>query len=360
MSALPPTEVVQFASYLLADGHHDLSRLTDRHRASADSIRRRIAPMAHQPNFLETIELLLHAGRAGISVDQRHAELLEAGKYYRRYVQNITPHAAPWMTALEMQFAAMSVLRSNPDSDASRSILELQHLKSAIAYDWAVEPAIAVGMASRTIPDSTTLLDVTLEQHAGWWWFGVNESVPAVALLWARWRDGVLLSWYLLDDVGRPWSQFVWGWPFGDSLATMLADHVAHHPDEQILIGKLKNIETLSRFFLAGCTWLNQRIVTTSYGHIERHRRKQLAREHNAPLPSDVKVIQLRRAESQSHPSNRNGEAVDWSCRWIVGGHWRNQPYKDERKLIYIMPYVKGPADMPLKVPTHTVYQVSR
>lgn len=70
-------------------------------------------------------------------------------------------------------------------------------------------------------------------------------------------------------------------------------------------------------------------------------------------------MIQLRRTEAQPHPT-ADGENVEWSCRWIVNGHWRNQPYKDERKLIYIMPYVKGPDDMPLKVPTHTVYQVSR
>ena len=50
-------------------------------------------------------------------------------------------------------------------------------------------------------------------------------------------------------------------------------------------------------------------------------------------------------------------------CQDAQGGYqWdgQKQPYKAEQKLIYIMPFVKGPADKPLRVPTHTVYQVSR
>jgi hypothetical protein len=79
-----------------------------------------------------------------------------------------------------------------------------------------------------------------------------------------------------------------------------------------------------------------------------------------AAVPSGVRVVQLRRSEPNSRLDVRTHQPVDWSCRWIVGGHWRNQPYKDSTKLIYIMPYVKGPEDKPLRVPTHTVYQVSR
>ena len=55
------------------------------------------------------------------------------------------------------------------------------------------------------------------------------------------------------------------------------------------------------RVFLAGCAWLQQRIKVTSDGHIERHRRKQLARDHHAPLPGDVNIIELRRRESTPH-----------------------------------------------------------
>ena len=117
----------------------------------------------------------------------------------------------------------------------------------------------------------------------------------------------------------------------------------------------------LMRFIAAAFVWLNQRIVQYSSGHVERHRRKQLEREHKGPAPTDVKVIQLRRADPASAGIVPGPQDVEWSCRWIVGGHWRNQAYANgEHKLIYILPYVKGPEDKPLKVPSHTVYSVSR
>ena len=45
--------------------------------------------------------------------------------------------------------------------------------------------------------------------------------------------------------------------------------------------------------------------------------------------------------------------SVDHDHRWIVSGHWRQQPYGPNsslRKRIWIAPYVQGPADKPLVV----------
>jgi hypothetical protein len=64
----------------------------------------------------------------------------------------------------------------------------------------------------------------------------------------------------------------------------------------------------------------------------------------------EVVVFTLRRAK----PSQYEGEEreVQWSHRWVVQGHWRNQPYKDNGGTIYrqiwIAPYVKGPDGKPL------------
>jgi len=75
----------------------------------------------------------------------------------------------------------------------------------------------------------------------------------------------------------------------------------------------------------------------------------------------EVKVVTLRRLETQPRPPGP-GEPVDWSCRWIVDGHWRNQyhPSTGRHELTYINPFVKGPADKPLKVSSATVYAVNR
>lgn len=121
-------------------------------------------------------------------------------------------------------------------------------------------------------------------------------------------------------------------------------------------------------FYLAACTWLKQRVAVTEPGHIERHHRKQLARDmkqQDVPVPATIKVVHLRRAETRSHEPSVEGEHAprEWSCRWGVEGHWRNQPIgpgRAETKLIYIMPFVKGPADKPFKAAGQKVFKVVR
>lgn len=85
----------------------------------------------------------------------------------------------------------------------------------------------------------------------------------------------------------------------------------------------------------------------------ERGDRAQKRRQERENLPSEVLVIQFRKTR---YTSAEGGEErhVSWSHRWIVGGHWRWQPYKDPasggeiKKRIWISPYVKGPEDKPL------------
>lgn len=98
---------------------------------------------------------------------------------------------------------------------------------------------------------------------------------------------------------------------------------------------------------------------TTERG--DRAQRRRLERDN---LPSEVLVIQFRKTR---YTSAEGGEErnVNWSHRWIVGGHWRWQPYKDPasggeiKKRIWISPYVKGPDDKPLKT-KERVYVLAR
>jgi len=238
-------------------------------------------------------------------------------------------------------------------------------------------------MASKTIPDEACFDRDLLPDgiRAAWWWLNWPLPIPLkhpkkrdddfedldadhiCALLLSAGSDGVwTISCGRMSTYNAPFLIEVNSLPPGLSLRTLLS------PDARSVDFKLRTIQAplardiaLFRFVLAAATWLRQRIVISSGGHIERHRRKQLVREYEAVL-SEVKVIELRRAETSSVSRDGETTAVDWSCRWIVNGHWRNQyhPSTGRHELTFVEPYVKGPSDKPLRVPAHTVYQVDR
>lgn len=291
----------------------------------------------------------------------------------------------PWMTALEMQFAAartLQRLQAAPPRDALEmaDFDAMRALPLSQSFAWSNETTQAVWQAAKTIPGDTSFTSVNLPSDICWWWFAWplpipmtnnthDEDLPRIdtqhisALLINSTinSDGnfISVSDFRLTEYGPCLSSFFIA-PRGatldgilNGLAVAPGTHGSSHPTSA-------RVRALSRFFLAACVWLEQRIIVTTDGHIERHRRKQIAREHNVPQPSSVKIVQLRRRESDAERLSDETESIDWSCQWIVNGHWRNQPYKNERKLIYILPFVKGPADKPLKVPKQTVYEVSR
>lgn len=64
-----------------------------------------------------------------------------------------------------------------------------------------------------------------------------------------------------------------------------------------------------------------------------------------------VRVLHLRRLErDQGAPPDEPGSR-DYTCRWMVRGHWRQQwyPSRGVHRPIWINPHVKGPDDKPLR-----------
>lgn len=99
------------------------------------------------------------------------------------------------------------------------------------------------------------------------------------------------------------------------------------------------------------CLWLllQQRVAVLSRRPADRPSARRWRREHNDPVPEVIEVVLRRPASGTSAEAERN---VDWSHRWLVGGHWRNQwmPSMGVHRPTWIAPYVKGPADKPLVV----------
>lgn len=81
----------------------------------------------------------------------------------------------------------------------------------------------------------------------------------------------------------------------------------------------------------------------------ERTARPERRRTQRAGLPErDVRVIRLRRGEG-GDPTGESGR--EYHHRWVVRGHWRQQPWGPGRQLrrpVWILPHIKGPEGAPL------------
>lgn len=115
----------------------------------------------------------------------------------------------------------------------------------------------------------------------------------------------------------------------------------------------------------AGLRWVMAcwRLMGQTIADIEpvvptRQQRRQLERR-NVPVRT-VTVIRLRRRGSRGD----GGTTVNWTHRWVVRGHWRQQPCKNENgdwttRPVFIHPYIKGPDEAPLLVRRHVNHLVS-
>jgi hypothetical protein len=110
-------------------------------------------------------------------------------------------------------------------------------------------------------------------------------------------------------------------------------------------------------------TLIQQRIGLPQKVRMSRAARRRAEREMAFPPEfGEIRVIALRRVNRHSFDDrDSDSEGVDWSHRWIVGGHWRNQWYPsiDDHRQIWINPYIKGPDDKPF-VPRDTVWDFRR
>jgi len=108
------------------------------------------------------------------------------------------------------------------------------------------------------------------------------------------------------------------------------------------------------------CLWrLLSQTITTKAGEMPSRAFRRRAERAKFPHRR-VTVVTLRRP-NQHEPSGEH-TTVEWTHRWIVAGHWRNQPYPSLgiSRQIWISPFVKGPDDLPLVMPKERVFQLVR
>ena len=313
-----------------------------------------------------------------------------------------------WVDAVQSQLDALRTTRFLLRSRNLLSISDLavqyeideQLLKVATPFFWSRATTEAVYAASHGVPVDAQLDQVALNVVSAWWHFeeplpiqttSEHELVRGMLIARTRSERGIRFrigAWvdpheYSGEDHEHNWawtSQLppmapsqVWYW-IDETLDEMLVRIRAKHREEYGPGGAwheqdhfeedkfMVATDLLSRFVVAGSVWLNQRVVQETSEPVERHARKDFARSTDHKLDA-VKVVQLRRVQRPHTEVQEGSEKREYSCRWVVDGHWRNQPVgpgRAERRLTYVHPYVKGPDDKPLRVPAGKVYEVTR
>lgn len=231
-------------------------------------------------------------------------------------------------------------------------------LKFGDTYYWGRDQSELLANVSESVPKSATI-SLEMFGNAGFHWFekplpirGDGERWPILAIAHVRALDGIeYAAW---EDWRHNRSlesdPDVYGfWPYGMPLGEL------HPPDRRPIWA------VCWATLFSGAAFLQQRILTAPSVLAERHARKRLLRDGWQPDPL-IRVVQLRRKERVG--GNQSGQPVEreWSCQWVVRGHWRQQfyPSKHRNQPIWITPYVKGPEDKPLKAPRATVFAVVR
>lgn len=111
--------------------------------------------------------------------------------------------------------------------------------------------------------------------------------------------------------------------------------------------------------YLAMMNFMNLEVVVNEqYVHPRPERRR--AQKANVQLP-DIRVIKLRKTYHASIPGEAKSD-FEYSCHWLVRGHWRWQWYPSTQNHApkFVVPCVKGDLDKPFKAPTETIYAVVR
>lgn len=66
-----------------------------------------------------------------------------------------------------------------------------------------------------------------------------------------------------------------------------------------------------------------------------------------------VNVVTLRRPAHRDSKPSATPRVIDWTCTWLVRGHYRKAPhggtFKDGREETWIRPHLKGPDGLPLR-----------
>jgi hypothetical protein len=241
-------------------------------------------------------------------------------------------------------------------------------LAMADPYYWNAEMSELLEGVSEDMP-RWTLRREALPTDFGFCWFARPLALPGIpanvlAITWGMWRpsgadkdlrENMILGAYTNRPDGKPGiiPMMSFAWRPGDAMGV---DDLDVGPATERMDRANRRV---FQYIAAAFALIEQRILVTSKERPGREFRRRLARAGETK-EALIHVVRLRRSSQGGAPSD--GTPMEWSCRWIVRGHWRQQfyPSTGEYRPIFILPHVKGPDDKPLKAPAERVFAVVR
>jgi len=278
-----------------------------------------------------------------------------------------------------------------PQSVAFQDYVLLQFfwLTRVESFYWSPELVSMLDTVSQSLPECTIreeLFPVDMgffyfgkKIHLGMsvTWRGTQVEQILRGFVWRVHSGGTLVSvtTILEDALGRPTPGHTWPWEMGhdyttwagtaaEGTATTNPSKYPLKPEERKSIELAKKdtgFLKCMKLVVSALLLVNQTILKTETKEVPRAaRRRFLKGGKDTGLPT-VRVVLLRRQVGPK--SELPGEPVIWSCHWLVRGHWRQQACGEgrrDRKPVWILPYIKGDLDAPLKPPDERIFAVVR
>lgn len=172
------------------------------------------------------------------------------------------------------------------------------------------------------------------------WHSGLNVTERCV---WLSLRG---VAWSKRGFAAVPW------WSDGGAVGANDREVDATFRDERI---------AFTKWICTAAMFLEQEIVADNTVMPERGVRRRADRLSVDCAPCHV--VRLRKEfAADAVDSSGDSHAVDWSHRWVVRGHWRQQFFSSRggHAPVWIHPHVKGPEDKPFIGPRPTVFAVAR
>lgn len=256
------------------------------------------------------------------------------------------------------------------DNETDELQLVLMPIIHGECYYWSSAMLDIVKAASKSLPDSWTLMKSHIPSISGFFYFAKEiDGIQAIGwTVLTTDSNSPVAAIYLPNEETMPdfnavaLTMFMENPSFsrpiparctiivGETLKDWKLDAVREAGELNADVKELGDSYESIRLFGAMVSFIQQRILVPSRWSVSRatRRRVQYARPETNP---SVNVIKLRSIIHHTHKGD--GEPVDWSCRWIVHGFWRDQWYPSisRHQPIWISTYIKGPDDKPLRNP---------